>query len=93
MNTKVVYGISCTWWDLIDNVTYNEGIPTCPNCGGLLYELPDLENWFLEVARYAKEIQWPGYNDFVEWLQGRCYPDLDVAKVGYEIFNESKELN
>ena len=47
VDTRIAYGVGCTWWDSIHKVaTKSGGLPCCPSCGGLLFEVPsDVEWW------------------------------------------------
>ncbi len=46
---RVVYGVTCTWWDSIDKVVTARGLPCCPHCNSLLFERPS-ENDFIDGA-------------------------------------------
>lgn len=71
-DTRVVYGAMCSWWDSIDKVSSNDGLPCCPHCGGILFEVPTEEEWFKGVDLYAAKGH-PNYRKFIEWLRGKCF--------------------
>ena len=78
-----VYGACCKWWDTIDKTARTEsGLPCCPNCGGVLFQLP-LDEWWKDVDRYEANGN-PGYRKFVEWWQGKCFPTMEVARLKYD---------
>lgn len=72
-DTRVTYGARCTWWDSIDKVAKTpSGLPCCPHCGGVLFEVPSETEWWEQVDRCA--LIEPGYREFIEWLRDRCFP-------------------
>ena len=78
-DTRVVYGAGCTWWDSIDKVAKtSSGLPSCPFCGGVLFEMAGEDLWWQGVDEYATAE--PGYREFIEWLRGRCLPTIPHAK-------------
>lgn len=73
-DTRVVYGATCSWWDSIDKVGKTPtGLPACPHCGGVLYEIGSEREWWDGVRRHDADAE-PGYIAFIEWLRGRCFP-------------------
>lgn len=82
-DTRVVYGANCMWWDSISKVaTTRNGLPCCPFCGGVLFEV-DNEGTFLIGAAQHEAAGNPGYVQFVKWLRGKCYPSMDTAQEAY----------
>lgn len=82
-DTRVVYGARCVWWNNIAAVsTTPRGLPCCPHCGGVLFEVPDEQTWWAGVDAHESTHE-PGYRKFVEWLRGRCYPSIDEARAAY----------
>jgi hypothetical protein len=72
---------SGTWWDSITNAgTLPSGLPCCPHCRGVLFEMPSAEWWPAVDLRDQAE---PGYRQFVEWLRGRCYSATIAARDAY----------
>ncbi len=82
---RVVYAARCTWWDLVGNAARRAdmGIPCCPHCGSVLFEVASLEEWW-EGAEQAELTGSIGWQDFLEWLQGKCRPTMDEARAEYE---------
>lgn len=76
----VAYGASCTWWDNKSEVGDNEGLPCCPECDGTLYEREHTE-WYANIDNHENTHQ--GYAAFMEWLKGKCFVTLDIAKEAY----------
>ena len=84
MDERVVYGVHCVWWDSIHQTVNREGLPSCPYCGSVLFEMASEKIWFKKVDRYEKDGH-PGYRKFVEWLRGKCFKTYDVAWKVYKI--------
>jgi hypothetical protein len=89
-DTRLVYGATCFWWGLIGEVSTTPvagsaikgGLPCCPHCRGMLYELDTEAEWWLGVdAQEAKE---PGYRKFIEWTRGRHFRTVAQARAKYE---------
>ena len=84
----IVSGARCTWWDTIDKAGKMPGpvgthtMPCCPNCKSPLFQNEPAE-WWRAVDQYEASGHFPGYRAFVEWMQGRCFPNLDAAKAAY----------
>lgn len=81
-DTRIAYGARCVWWGSIQKVGNRKGLPCCPECGGVLYEMPNEAAWFEGVDRHDE--RQPGYRKFIEWLRGKCYPSYGHAKAAYE---------
>lgn len=87
-DTRIAYGARCVWWDSIQNVgtiTARNGatLPCCPHCRGMLFEMPNEQEWFAGVDKYEGAGH-PGYRAFAEWMRGKCFPDINAAKRAYE---------
>ena len=81
----IPYGARCTWWDSIDKVgTLNGTLPCCPICKNVLFQVDSLEVWHAGVQKYAAEKPDPEYPAFIEWLRGRCFPDIAKARYCYD---------
>ena len=81
---RIVYGARCSWWDSIDKVaTTAGGLPCCPFCGGVLFEVVDEATWWGDVDRHEAGGR-PGYRGFVEWLRGKCRPSVADARAEYD---------
>jgi hypothetical protein len=80
---RIVYGARCQWWDSIDKVaTKPSGLPCCPRCGGVLFEVGSEERWWADVEAHEAKGS-PGYRGFIEWLRGRCFPSYQAALDAY----------
>ena len=81
---RIVYGARCTWWDSIDKVAKKpSGLPCCPHCGGVLFEVPTEADWWEQVDDYAAGTE-PGYREFIEWLRSRCLSSHDQARQAWK---------
>lgn len=82
-DTRIAYGANCSWWGPIADVgTKPSGLPCCPVCGGMLFEVASSDEWWSGARRYEADGH-PDYVAFLEWLQGRHFPSLDVAQDAY----------
>lgn len=84
---RIVYGARCCWWDSIDkahraNAPGGIGVPSCPHCGSVLFELPDEATWWAGVDRHEANGH-PGYRALVEWSRGKCFPHWKEAEAAY----------
>lgn len=82
-DTRIAYGVFCSWWDSVDKVRKRDGLPCCPHCQSVLFELPNRETWMEGARRYEAEGH-PGYVAFVEWARGKCFPNYTVARAAYD---------
>lgn len=88
LDTRIVYGMRCTWWDGIDKVGLTEPgasghrIPCCPHCGSVLFEMDSEEPWWAGAQRYEKNGH-PGYRAMIEWARGRCFPNMVALELAY----------
>lgn len=85
---RVVYGARCTWWDGIEKVGSKGtgplgSLPCCPHCRGMLFEMPTPKTWWDGVAKFEADGH-TGYRSFVEWMKGKCFPDIRAAQIAYE---------
>lgn len=88
-DTRIVYGQRCSWWGTIQQAKGRKAtrpgklgpestiVPVCPECGQRLYEMSDELTWWATVHGYARRSGDPRYGEFVEWVRGRCHPDMD----------------
>ena len=87
-DSRIVYGAMCLWWDSIDKVSKTPtGLPCCPHCGGVLFEMASLEEWNQTVDTFEKESPSPGYREFINWLRGKCFPTPTAAREAYRKVN------
>jgi hypothetical protein len=67
---RVVYGAHCTYWGPISSVgMLPGGLPCCPYCHGVLFEMETEEEFMRQARRF--DDQTPGYSQFIVWLKGR----------------------
>ena len=90
-DTRIVCGASCVWWDSIDKVSKRMPIPTCPHCGGVLFEIPSIEDWWKMVDQYEAAGH-PGYHAIVEWMRSKCFKSLTMATAAYEADKPADQL-
>lgn len=96
-DTRIPYGVNCTWWDSIDKVALTPPgqsgirIPCCPFCGSVLYEVDSEEIWFDGAQRYENNGH-PGYVEFLKWMRGKCFPTVKVAAAFYNALEGSYEV-
>jgi len=57
-------------------------LPCCPYCKGVLFQM-DEEDWWRGVDNHENKGHL-GYRDFITWLQGKCFPDQQVAEKVYQ---------
>lgn len=78
----IAYGALCVWWD--DKALVGakpSGLPCCPVCGGVLFEVEE-DDWFRDAATYEQNGH-PGYLDFLTWLRGKCFRTKGEAENVY----------
>lgn len=86
MDERIVYGARCVWWGSISEVAQKpSGLPCCPKCGGVLMEVENETIWWDGVDRWAIEKDDPEYRGFIEWLRGRCFARIEVARAYYDL--------
>lgn len=79
-----VYGAHCVWWDTIDKTARTpSGLPCCPHCGSVLFQQP-LDEWWKGVDKH-KDDRVSNYRDFIEWLRGKCFPNIVSAIKEYKL--------
>lgn len=84
LDTRIAYGAGCTWWDSIRQVgkTQGSGLPCCPHCGSVLYEVDSIAEWWSGVDQHEANGH-PGYRAMIEWGRGRCYRDFDGLEAAF----------
>ncbi|WP_026783127.1 hypothetical protein [Pleomorphomonas koreensis] len=80
---RFVYGARCCWFGSISEVGHtNIGLPCCPHCGSVLYEMPDEATWWDGVDRYEAAGHL-GYRAMVEWMRGKHFRSPDEGAAAY----------
>ena len=86
VDTRIAYGVHCTWWGGIAEVGTRRSaagaMPCCPHCKNVLFEMPDEKTWFENVEKYAADGH-PGYVALMLWLRGKCFPTFQDAERAY----------
>lgn len=78
---RVVYGATCSWWETIDQVATRSipgdpdaaGLPCCPHCRGVLYEVESEAVWLGPALDQYEAAGRPGYRAMIEWGRGKCF--------------------
>ena len=80
----IVYGATCVWWDDIENaVTLPSGLPCCPHCNGVLFQV-SREKWEDGVERFTKEKNDPQYPFLTAFMKGKCFKSMTLARKAFE---------
>lgn len=84
---RIVHGAHCTWWDSINKIATIKApggydLPCCPNCNGVLFEMPDEATWWKVVDRYEAAGH-PGYRTLVEWGRGKCFMNVNAVREAF----------
>ncbi len=85
-DTRIAYGANCVWWDTIDKASRHltgSGLPCCPHCQGVLFEVETSDEWWRMVAAYETDGN-PGYRELMTWLQGKCFRTLTGAQNAFD---------
>lgn len=82
-DTRVVYGVTCTYWGDITTVAVRNGLPVCPSCRRPLYEMENEAVMLLGAAEFDKTH--PGYLDMVKWAKNRkpCWKSMEQLEAEY----------
>ena len=73
-DTRYVYGATCTWHGPISEASSGDpdlpsGLPCCPNCGGVLFELPSRAKWDEDVDKYIKDAIHEDLCLYYDWME------------------------
>lgn len=84
-DTRIAYSAHCTWWDSIQKVGKipGVGLPCCPVCKSVLFEMPDEAAWFSQVDAHEARGH-PGYRKMVEFGRGKHFTDYSELQLVYE---------
>lgn len=94
-DTRVVYGVRCTWWGSIHDTKVLRQLPVCPNCLRPLMEVPNEESFWAAVKAFEDGKKGvsrphPGYADFMKWMKRRCFIDIRIATTAYTVSTGKK---
>jgi hypothetical protein len=70
---QIWYGLCTYWtddWDALKPTPENKGIPSCPECGSVGFQMTRQE-WNEGVAKYEADGN-PGYTHFINNVKGNC---------------------
>lgn len=82
---RLVYGARCVWWDHISKASQNAaGLPCCPHCGSVLFEVDSWRTWDANVAAHTLKSGDADYPKFIAWLRGRCIPTAEAARAAFD---------
>lgn len=82
LDSRIVYGALCTWWDSIRQAAQlRNGLPCCPYCSGPLFECPSEEDWNAIVEDCERAHA--GYTAYITWARGRCFKSWPLARAQY----------
>jgi hypothetical protein len=84
-DTRYCYGARCTWSGPIQAVgTNGSGLPCCPHCRGVLFELPTEAEWWNGAEAFDRTNE-PGYLDLMRWAakQPRCWRTIADLREAY----------
>lgn len=79
---RLCYGARCTWFGSIhEAASIAGGLPCCPRCRGVLFEMPDEGEWWRGIDEFERGAHpsdprpHPGYRAMWEWqrAQSRCF--------------------
>lgn len=56
------------------------GLPCCPHCGGVLFEVPSIEEWWAQVDAYEKSSGDKQYRKLIEFMRGRHFFSVEQAR-------------
>lgn len=79
VDERYVYGVTCTWHGTIQEVKAISGFPSCPYCGGMLFEVSSRAVWDRLVLDFSAKSNEPLYPEWVQTQHdmGRCVPRDD----------------
>jgi len=93
VDTRIVYGARCFWWDSIDKVGLTPPmvgertgkaiqLPCCPHCSSVLMEVPDEASWWRGVDDHEQKAH-AGYREFIKWSRGKRFKGTGPAYRAY----------
>lgn len=89
IDKRIVYSVHGTWWDSINKAgKTSSGLPCCPLCGSVLFEIDSEQEWY-EAAQKYEDAGHPGYVDMLRWSRGKCFPNLIALELAYEAYRRA----
>ena len=82
---QIWYGMCTYWtddWDALTPTPENKGIPSCPECGSVGFQMT-VQEWNQGIATLDKDS--PGYADFINELKGKCHGKTTTLAELWEI--------
>lgn len=87
-DTRLVYGVNCSWWGLIAETSRTSGgIPCCPHCCSVLFEVATETEWWANVDAHEAAGH-PGYRAMIEWSRGKHFASHFSMERAYANRNE-----
>jgi len=71
---QIWYGLCTYWtddWDALTPTPENKGIPSCPECGSVGFQMT-VQEWNEGIKTYEADDN-PGYGAFINELKGKCH--------------------
>lgn len=88
MENMIAYGATCSWWDDKNKVaTKPSGLPCCPQCGGVLFEIEESAWWDGVDSWEEKGVE--DYRAVIEWARGKCFKTRNEMINAYNLRDES----
>ena len=76
-DTRIVYGMVCTWWDSIDKASIGKNkLPCCPYCESVLCEMPDIESFLKHKKKKVPK-------KILKWARGKCFRNWKTVEKAY----------
>jgi hypothetical protein len=91
-DTRIVYGAGCLWWDNVEKAASRGGIPCCPFCGSVLFEVSDQKIWD-EWAKRFEEDGHPNYTKLLTFMRGKCFKKMEDAEKAFAAQGEKGKEN
>lgn len=86
LDTRVAYGVQCTWFGKIQEVVSIGGLPRCPHCHGTLYEVSNMGE-FEKLLNGVPPDKYPDYPKYFHWQREsgqKCFKSYFKLKEAYD---------
>ena len=80
--SQIWYGFCTYWtddWEALEATPDNKGIPCCPECGSVGYQMT-LQEWNEGIEKYEAEDN-AGYGAFIAELKGKCHGKTTILQL------------